>query len=142
MSERSFLKRFRVDRNTFQKLLDLIREEITVTSFANDTVLPDKRLAITLRYLGSGATPTLLGDLFGIGESTIRSIVKQTVTAIAECEQLQNLVQFPSTEEEFSSVAKRFFDRFQFPNCIGAVDDTHVPIMTVSYTHLTLPTIE
>ena len=132
MSEASFCKRFRMSQSTFRKLLDMIKDTITVSNFANDAVAADKRLAITLRYLGSGADITMLADLFGLGETTIRTIIKQVVTAIAGCEQLQDLVQFPSTEDEFSLVAKRFFDRFQFPNCVGAVDDTHISIMKPS----------
>lgn len=130
MTESSFIKRFRVSRDNFQSLLNLIGNEITATTtFANDSIPSDKRLAVTLRYLATGGEVTLLSDLFGIGESSVRLIIKQTVTAIAGCPELQNLVKFPTSEEEFAGIAHRFFDRFQFPNTIGAVDDTHIPIM-------------
>ena len=43
------------------------------------------------------------------------------------------MVSFPSTEDEFYSIAK---DSFQFPNCIGAVDDTHLKIQKPQDDHV------
>eukprot|EP00112_Aurelia_sp_Birch-Aquarium-sp1_P010844 Seg230.5 transcript_id=Seg230.5/GoldUCD/mRNA.D3Y31 product="Protein ALP1-like" protein_id=Seg230.5/GoldUCD/D3Y31 len=32
----------------------------------------------------------------------------------------------PSTEEEWLAIAKKFYERWQFPNCIGAIDGKHI----------------
>ena len=34
----------------------------------------------------------------------------------------------PSTEEEWKKVAQMFEDRWNYPNCIGAMDDKHILI--------------
>lgn len=36
--------------------------------------------------------------------------------------------QVPNTEEEWKEIAKDFYDKWQFPNCIGALDGKHVAI--------------
>ena len=130
MSESKFINRFRVSRALFDKILDMIRCDIThkVTT-ANNTIPASKRIAITLRYIASGDNLNTLSDLFGVGDSTIHAVIKEVVYAIANCKTLQDLVKFPSTELEFHELSKRLFDMFQFPNVIGAVDDTHIPIV-------------
>lgn len=39
------------------------------------------------------------------------------------------IFQTPNTPEEWESVAQKFQDHWQFPNCIGAVDGKHVVIV-------------
>lgn len=41
---------------------------------------------------------------------------------------LQPNVLPPMTEEKWSNIAEGFFEKWQFPNCIGAVDGKHVKI--------------
>ena len=36
------------------------------------------------------------------------------------------LLQFPSSEEEWMKIADDFNKRWQFPNCIGALDGKHI----------------
>ena len=93
-----------------------------------DSVPSDKRLAITLRYLATGADITLLGDTFGIAGRTVRDIILQVCLAITNSDTLKSLINFPKHDVDFAGISRRFFDRFQFPNCVGAVDDTHIPI--------------
>lgn len=39
------------------------------------------------------------------------------------------MLQFPKTEREWKAVARDFEDRWNFPNCLGAVDGKHVNII-------------
>lgn len=40
-----------------------------------------------------------------------------------------HLIKFPSTEEEWTEIATGFWNQWQFYNCFGAIDGTHVPIL-------------
>ena len=71
--------------------------------------------------------PTL-AHLFRVGASTVRYIIGEVTHAITTLTFFKDLVKFPVSEEEFYKISKDFFDMFQFPDCIGAVDDTHVKI--------------
>ena len=128
MPDLEFYKRFRMTRPTFKKLLSLIEVQISPETEVVESIPADKRLAIALRYLATGGDTNLLGDTFGTSKEAVRKIVSLVCNAISDCSTLQELVEFPETENDFETIAKRFFDRWQFPNCVGAVDDTHIPI--------------
>ena len=87
-----------------------------------------KKLALTLKYFATGETSNTLAHLFGVGTSTVRKIINEVTEAITTHPFFKSLVKFPSTEEEFYKISKDFFDMFQFPDCVGAVDDTHIKI--------------
>ena len=38
------------------------------------------------------------------------------------------LSQVPSTEDEWLAIAEDFYKKWQFPNCIGAMDGKHIAI--------------
>jgi hypothetical protein len=46
------------------------------------------------------------------------------------CKNLSFFFYFPSSEEEWIDIAKGFGSRWNFPNCLGAVDGKHVAIIS------------
>lgn len=41
----------------------------------------------------------------------------------------KGLVRFPETEEEKEDIANGFFEKWQYYNCCGSMDGTHIPIL-------------
>ncbi len=39
-----------------------------------------------------------------------------------------NMFQVPATTEEWQEVARQFADKWQYPNCIGAINGKHIAI--------------
>lgn len=58
--------------------------------------------------------------------STIRKIVYETCTALWNKLQLQHLP--PPTKESFFKNCEAFYDKWNFPNCIGCIDGKHIRI--------------
>lgn len=62
-----------------------------------------------------------------MGHSTIGYIIKRVCTAIWEILKEEC---FPElTHEQWKKIADCFYQRTQFPNCIGAIDGKHVRIV-------------
>lgn len=38
-------------------------------------------------------------------------------------------LQFPNSEEEWKEIGRGFYEQWNFPNCLGAIDGKHVPIV-------------
>jgi len=57
---------------------------------------------------------------FRIGKSTVSKIISETTTAIWNI--LQRIVLKQPTEDDWKKIAKEFNDKWNFVNCIGAID--------------------
>lgn len=64
---------------------------------------------------------------FRISHCTISTIVKEVVSSI--CEKLVPVFLPSPTETYFKSRALEFWERWNFPNCVGAIDGKHVRIV-------------
>ena len=57
-----------------------------------------------------------------VGSSILREIIYVTLQYTID------VLQAPSTAEEWQEVARQFEDKWQYPNCIGAIDGKHIAI--------------
>lgn len=78
------------------------------------------------RFLAQGGTIQSLHDKFRVGKSTAHQIIKETYKAIWE--KLQSIYLPSLTRNDFERIAAQFFDRWQLPNCVGAIDGRHMRI--------------
>ncbi|XP_011858423.1 PREDICTED: uncharacterized protein LOC105555977, partial [Vollenhovia emeryi] len=81
---------------------------------------PELRLAITLSYLAHADSVWLKKWSFRIGRSTVYKIIPETCQAIITV--LQPIYLPPMRREDWWKVADDFYEKWNFPNCIGAVD--------------------
>ncbi|XP_072021906.1 uncharacterized protein [Amphiura filiformis] len=77
------------------------------------------------RFLASGDAQTSIANNFRIGKSTLHYILQET------CEALwivlkDEVLKFPACIEEWKEIAEGFKTRWNFPNCLGAIDGKHV----------------
>ncbi|XP_011409411.2 PREDICTED: uncharacterized protein LOC105316284, partial [Amphimedon queenslandica] len=117
----------RMDIASFEEILEvvspLIKRQDTVMRQA---IPPGERLAVTLRFLATGESYSSLQYIYRIPAQTIGKIVPDTCRAIVKA--LKHYIQVPKTEDEWKSIAHQFNNKWQFPNCIGALDGKHVLI--------------
>ena len=128
MPDDQFVLFYRISRDTFEEIFEKVLPSLITTSAIGDSIGLAKKLELTLRYLATGDDFMTLAHLFRVGASIVRAIIKDVTGAIATIPFFKSLVEFPSTEEDYFKIAKDFFDMFLFPDCVGAVDDTHIKI--------------
>ncbi len=90
----------------------------------------EKRVAVGLWRLATGADYRSLQELFGIGRSTACNIFQEFVTAVVVVLK-QRFLRHP-TDQEFQDIARGFRDTWGMPQCVGAIDGTHIPIIAPS----------
>ena len=125
----SFSNYFRMDEGSFEALLTnvapLIRRQDT---HLRSAVSPQQRLAVTLRYLATGCSYTELYYNFRISVALISKIVPETCKAIYQVLKNEYLTT-PNTPERWVEISRNLYQRWQFPNTLGALDGKHI-VMT------------
>lgn len=125
---------FRMSRKTFKYVYSLVLEPLSKTkkySFSDGTVISlHDKVAIALRRLKSGDSLVSLGEAFGIHRSIVSQITWSFVEALEE-NGLHHL-KWPETDEEMSYIKAKFERIHGLPNCCGAVDITHIKMMSSS----------
>lgn len=121
-----FLNFHRMSPNQFDRLLAMIEHNITKLHITREPLSAGLRLSVTLRYLASGDSIISLHYLYRIGKSTVPKIIQETTDAIWIA--LMPTVLPEPTAETWARVAIDFEEKWNFPNCIGALDGKHITL--------------
>ncbi|XP_025996798.2 putative nuclease HARBI1 [Solenopsis invicta] len=110
----------------YQDLLNSVGPLIAKQNCVRISIPANTRLEICLRYLASGDSMKSLSYAYRVGHNTISKIISETCNAIWTL--LKDKV-FPSyCEDTWKKIANEFENRWNFHNCIGALDGKHVMI--------------
>ncbi|KAK9887104.1 hypothetical protein WA026_020048 [Henosepilachna vigintioctopunctata] len=125
--EKKFFKYFRMSPNKFSELLALIRpdKEKRNTTF-RPAISSEERLGTCLRFLATGDSFVTISFSYRQGEKSVRRIVYDTCDAIWK--RLSPIYMAPPKEENWQMIEQEFSSRWNFPNCVGAIDGKHIVI--------------
>jgi hypothetical protein len=126
--ESDFFDRFRMHKRTANIVLDLVRESLDTKCNRKLVLKPEMKFLCALRFYASGSFLINVGELSGLHKSTVSKIVKQVSESIARLS--PNFIKMATNEEEVAKVKRDFFLKAKFPNCVGALDCTHVKIQS------------
>lgn len=120
-SDEQFRKNFRVSRATFnmlrQSLCSLAKEDTNMRK----SISLDKRIAVALYAIGSSSEYRTIGNLFGIGRTTVGELVNDFCEAVWYTFQPQFLNTLPALQEKVTEIVNGFESEWGFPQCFGAV---------------------
>ena len=85
------------------------------------------RLSVTLWFLSTGTDYRTLAHLFGISKASVCHIIKEVCGAIVNV-LMKQYIKIPTGDMEI--VVNGFEEACGFPNCGGAIDGCHIPIMS------------
>lgn len=94
--------------------------------YRNNTATPEQKLLITLRHYATGSFRAVCGDFVGVHKSTASQIIRLVYHELALLR--PKFINFPSTSAGIDTVVKKCL---KFPKCIGAIDCTHVKIISL-----------
>lgn len=126
------LKYFRMSAVQMDNILSLVGADLRrQTTTYRMPIEPKQRLAVTLRFLGTGESFSSLAFQYRLGTSTVAESVHMTCRAI---ERRMMASQFPKPNEEmWREIAAKFWDKWNFPNCLGAIDVKHITIVSPAH---------
>ncbi|XP_060857126.1 uncharacterized protein LOC132934786 [Metopolophium dirhodum] len=121
-----FFNFFRMSVSAFDELLSTYLGEklLKIDTNMRKAISPAEKLAVTLRYLGTGCTFQDLHYFFKLGASTIGNIVREVCNVVWE--ELAHIQMPPMTEDIWKDTAAKFEQHDNFPHCLGAIDGKHI----------------
>ena len=88
--------------------------------------MPLTKLNPDFRYLASGSLQRHIASVYRVSKQHVGSIIDDTCTAIYET---LKPTYIPNPDPQmWTAVANKFNGRWNFPNCLGAVDGKHIAI--------------
>ncbi|XP_055955589.1 uncharacterized protein LOC126814699 [Patella vulgata] len=128
-----YLENFRMSKCTFEYLCRILRPflEKQVTSM-REPISVERQVGISLWVLGTNAEYRTVAALFGVGRSTVSSIIHIFCESLISIK--DKFIKFPSGEE-LNRVVNGYRSKWGFPNAGGAIDGSHIPILGPSMNH-------
>ena len=121
-------RNFRMSRSTFAYLCSKLRPKLQRAHCVRAPIPVETKVAIALWRLGTNVEYRTISHLFGVGISTVCVIVHEVCHEIVRC-LLRTYIKIPQGHEAMA-IVRGFEDRWGFPQCFGAVDGSHIPIIT------------
>ena len=122
---------FRVFVDTFYYLCELVVGDLETHPPMGLGNLPNrylgvrKQVALALRRLATGDGMLVVGEMFGVSETTGQRVCRRFTKAIV-CRGHHHL-KWPEPEE-VEAVKAGFAQSHSIPQCVGAIDCTHIPL--------------
>ncbi|KAM9307268.1 uncharacterized protein KZ484_000621 [Pholidichthys leucotaenia] len=117
---------FRMSVSKFDELVRRIKPHIRHHRTHKIPVSVAERLAVTLRFLATGSSQKNIAASYRLGCATVCTVIPEVCLALWKSLQPE-FVAFPS-KPQWTDIARVFWDRLNFPMCLGAVDGKRVLI--------------
>jgi nuclease HARBI1 len=128
LTERMFLRIFRIQRDSFHRLIFILAEHHA--SFVSGKISPAAKLSMTLRFLGGGSYIDIAWA-HRVAHSTFYACVWETVSAILDSPEVGS-IHFPCSDEDGQYLREQslVFSRGISPisGCIAALDGIAIKI--------------
>lgn len=92
------------------------------------TVSLERKTLACIWFLGNTETYRSVADRFGVSKGTLHLYISRFSDVIQKHSILKTLISWPVLENELISISNKFQERAGFPNVVGAVDGTYIPI--------------
>ncbi|XP_057681077.1 uncharacterized protein LOC130909040 [Corythoichthys intestinalis] len=133
-TDQQFVENFRTSKETFQYLCRRLRPAMERVDTTFRLAVPlDIRIAVALWKLATNSDYRSIGHIFGIGLSTACDCLREFCSAVEEV-LLPEVLKMPSLDK-MKEHAQYFEQRWGLPQCIGAVDGSHIPILAPQQYH-------
>ncbi|XP_062592632.1 putative nuclease HARBI1 [Saccostrea cucullata] len=122
MPDADIIDRFRLQRHFILRLCAELNANLAHATSRSHALPTSLQIMVALRFYASGNFQTVTGDLHGIVSRVIKAVSSALVHVCSD------YIKFPLDDRSINNTILGFSRITNFPNVIGAIDGTHVPI--------------
>ena len=127
-TDEEFKNRYtRLYKETALSLVNLIADELQLSTTKNKFVPPFLQIAIAMRFYAKGNFQITDGDLIGVSQPTVCRTIHRVSREIAKNK--KHFIKFPLGEEALL-VEQTFQFSNGMPGVVGCIDCSHIPIIS------------
>ncbi|XP_062597033.1 putative nuclease HARBI1 [Saccostrea cucullata] len=123
------ISRYRFPRRVLLELIDGVDAHLGPVTNRSHSIPTQLQVLCTLRYLAKGDFFSEVGDIHGISKSSLSVFLPRVCRALNLF--LDNII-FPSNAQILIRMKEEFYGIARFPNVVGAIDGTLIPIRGMS----------
>jgi hypothetical protein len=128
LDDQSFIESYRLSKEAVLDLCGDLREDLQHQTARSRALPVTLQVTAALKYYASGMFLRGVGEVLGLGRMTVSHCIRDVSRALSL--HSQRYINFPVTLQEQQITKTGFNDRYGFPNCLGAIDGTLIPIIS------------
>lgn len=130
MNDMDLLQNYRLDRQTIIQLCGELEQGLRRPTQRTNALPVSLIVTLALRYYATGSFQAVLANSHGVTPIAVSRSIHSVSREL--CRFYQNNIMFPMTQAQQTKTKQDFYAISGFPNVIGAVDGTFVPIIAPS----------
>ncbi|XP_020488383.1 putative nuclease HARBI1 [Labrus bergylta] len=127
--DNDLFERYRFSSNSISYLHNLLKPRIANVTRRGRALTSEQILCVALRFFANGSFLYNIGDAEHISKATVSRSVRKVCLALKSL--LNSFVAFPG-HKPVKAIKEEFLSIAGFPNVIGCIDATHIPITAPS----------
>ena len=126
LSDAELVAKYRLNREAIIHLCNELEEDLKWPSNKSGALSVEIQILTALRFYASGSFQNVIADAHNIHISSVSRCINRVSRALSQ--RINNYITFPSEEQGRISVKQGFYERANFPNVLGAIDGSLIPI--------------
>jgi len=126
MSDDELISRYRLPRQCIIELIDTLTTDLKHPSMRSNALPVSTQVLVSLQFYATGSMQRVTGDIHGVSQPSVSRCVNAVSNALTH--KASNYIKFPSQELHQRKIISDFHDIAGFPNILGCIDGTQIPI--------------
>lgn len=126
LTDEELRARYRFGRESIHYLVELLNNDLLRSTKKATGLSVEEQILIALRFYACGSFLQVIGDTLGYDKGTVSRVVEDVTNALMR--RKDDFINWPNDEDTKNEIKCGFFERANFPNVLGCIDGTHVPI--------------
>lgn len=126
MDERELISKYRLTRNVIVELCQLLEPHVRRVTARSQSLPVSLQVLVALRFFATGSFQAVNGDVHNISKASVCRVVRDISNAL--CLHSKRYIGYDMVNS-VKKYAGGFYAVAGFPNVIGAIDGTHIPII-------------